>query len=251
MPATDLNDHVVLITGAARRLGAHLARRLHQRGAHVALHCQHSVAEAHELAAELQAVRTGSVSVITADLRDTRSATAVVSAARSAFGRLDVLINNASVFEPGGLASADGELTEQLLAVNLRAPFLLAGAAAKPLRETTGCIINMLDIYASRPRRGYSSYSITKAGLLGATRALALELAPEVRVNGIAPGPILWPDGEEEDTAAQAAILDSTVLKRMGEPDDIAAAALFLIREARYLTGEVLTVDGGRSLLPY
>ncbi len=248
MPSRTLDGQVVLITGAARRLGAHTARALHGAGARIALHCRHAVAEAQELAEELQRQRPDSAVVITAELGEAQSAFSVVSAALRPFGRLDALINNAALFEPGGHAPADIEQWERLHAVNVRAPWLLAEAAAPHLRETRGCIVNLLDIYALRPLRGYPAYSTTQTALAGLTRALALEFAPEVRVNGIAPGAILWPD--EDDGRDRRAILDSTALKRLGHPDDIAAAALFLVRDAGYLTGEVLTVDGGRSLAP-
>ena len=249
MTLPTLDDRTVLITGAARRLGAHMARHLHQAGANIVLHCQRSIVEAQQLAEELQEQRPNSVAIITADLREEQSEFSVVAAAVQSFGRLDVLINNASSFEAGGLAPANLEQWEEIQAVNVRAPWLLAEAAAPHLRETQGCIINLLDIYAARPLRGYLSYSTSQAALTGLTRALALELAPEVRVNGIAPGAILWPD--EDDGRDREAIISSTALKRPGHPDDIAHAALFLIRDGRYLTGEVLTVDGGRSLTPW
>ena len=249
MTLPTLDDRTVLITGAARRLGAHMARHLHQAGANIVLHCQRSIVEAQQLAEELQEQRPDSVAIITADLREEQSEFSVVAAAVQSFGRLDVLINNASSFEAGGLAPANLEQWEEIQAVNVRAPWLLAEAAAPHLRETQGCIINLLDIYAARPLRGYLSYSTSQTALTGLTRALALELAPEVRVNGIAPGAILWPD--EDDGRDREAIISSTALKRPGHPDDIAHAALFLIRDGRYLTGEVLTVDGGRSLTPW
>lgn len=248
MTAPTLDGQTILVTGAARRLGAHMACSLHEAGANIVLHCQHSVAEAQVLAEKLQEQRPDSVTVITADLREEQSEFSVIAAAIQSFGRLDALINNASLFEPGGVAPADPERWEDIQAVNVRAPWLLAEAAAAHLRETRGCIVNLLDIYATRPLRGYLSYSTSQAALAGLTRALAMELAPEVRVNGIAPGAILWPD--EDDGRDRQSIIDSTALKRLGHPDDIARAALFLIRDAGYLTGEVVTVDGGRSLTP-
>lgn len=244
-----LDGRTILITGAARRLGAHMARTLHQAGANIVLHCRHSLVEAQELAEELQGQRPDSVAMVTADLREEQSEFSVIAAAVQSFGRLDALVNNASLFEPGGIAPADPERWEEIQAVNVRAPWLLSEAAAPHLRETQGCIVNLLDIYAIRPLRGYLSYSTSQTALAGLTRALAMELAPEVRVNGIAPGAILWPD--EDDGRNREAIIDSTALKRLGHPDDIARAALFLIRDASYLTGEVLTVDGGRNLTPW
>ena len=249
MTSFTLDGQTILITGAARRLGAHMARALHQAGANIALHCQRSVVEAQALAEELQKRRSDSVAMVSADLREEQSGFSVVAAAVRAFGQLDALVNNASLFEPGGVAPADLEQWEDIQAVNVRAPWLLAEAATPHLRETQGCIVNILDIYATRPLRGYLSYSTSQAALTGLTRGLALELAPEIRVNGIAPGAILWPD--EDGGRDRQAIIDSTALKRLGHPDDIARAALFLIRDASYLTGEVVTVDGGRSLTPW
>ena len=249
MTSPTLDGRTILITGAARRLGAHMARSLHEAGANIVLHCQHSVVEAQSLAEELQERRSDSVAMVTADLREEQSEFSVVAAAVQSFGRLDALVNNACLFEPGGMAPVDLERWEKIQAVNVRAPWLLAEAATSHLRDTQGCIVNILDIYAARPLPGYLSYSTSQASLAGLTRALALELAPEVRVNGIAPGAILWPD--EDDGRDRQAILDSTALKRLGHPDDIARAVLFLIRDAGYLTGEVVTVDGGRSLTPW
>ena len=226
-----------------------MARILHQAGANIVLHCRHSVAEAQRLAEEMQEQRAGSASLVTADLDEMQSAFPVISAATQAFGGLDVLINNAAVFKPGGLAPASPDQWAEAFTVNVRAPWLLADAAAPHLRKTRGCIINLLDIYATRPLQGYLSYSASQAALAGLTRSLALELAPEVRVNGIAPGAILWPD--KDDGRDRQAVVESTALKRLGHPDDIANAALFLIRDADYLTGEILTIDGGRSLAPW
>ena len=245
-PDRGLDGRAVLVTGAARRLGAAVARRLHACGADLALHCRRSVAEAHELAAELCARRPDSATVITADLADAQSAPGAAAAATAAFGRLDALVNNAAAFAPGGADPADLAVWDEAQAVNARAPWLLAEAAAPELRARGGCVVNVLDIYALRPLPGYPAYSVSQAALAGVTRALALELAPEVRVNGIAPGAILWP--EADDGRDRQAIVDSTALGRAGEPADVAAAALFLIRDAGYLTGEILAVDGGRSL---
>ncbi len=249
MTSPTLDGRTVLITGSARRLGARMARLLHQDGANIMLHCLRSVADAQPLAEELQERRDDSVALVTADLREEQSVVSIIAATMRAFGRLDALVNNASLFEPGGAAPADPKRWEEIQAVNVRAPWLLAEAAAPHLRETRGCIVNILDIYAARPLPGYLSYSTSQTALAGLTRGLALELAPEIRVNGIAPGAILWP--EEEDGRDRQAIINSTALKRLGHPDDIARAALFLIRDAGYLTGEIVTVDGGRSLTPW
>ena len=249
MNPASLDGQAILITGAARRLGACTARLLHAAGANLILHCRNSVASAQELAAELQAQRPDSVALLTANLAEAQNASSMIEPAARSFGRLDVLINNASAFGPGGLEPVDLELWETHQAINVRAPWLLAEAAIPHLRKTRGCIVNLLDIYAARPLRGYLSYSASQATLAGLTRALALELAPDIRVNGIAPGAILWPD--ENDGRDRDAIVASTALKRLGHPDDIARAALFLIRDGGYLTGEVLTIDGGRSLAPW
>jgi len=246
MDTLSLCDHTILITGAARRIGAAMAQTLHRNGANIVLHCRLSVAKAHELAETLQADRPDSVTVITADLSEAQSIFSLMGATMQAYGQLDALINNASLFEPGSLEPADIEQWERLNATNVRAPWLLAAAAAPHLRKTGGCIINLLDIYAKRPLPGYLSYSASQTALRGVTRALALELAPEIRVNAIAPGAILWP--EDEDGRDRQKILDSIALGRAGHPDDVAAAALFLIRDAGYMTGQVLTVDGGRNL---
>lgn len=245
-PDRGLDGRAVLVTGAARRLGAAVARHLHARGADLAVHCRRSVAEAHELAAELCAARPDSATVITGDLADAQSAPAVAAAAVAAFGRLDALVNNAAAFAPGGAGPAGLAVWDEAQAVNARAPWLLAEAAAPELRARGGCVVNILDIYARRPLPGYPAYSVSQAALAGITRALALELAPEVRVNGIAPGAILWPAAD--DGRDRRAIVASTALGRAGEPADIAAAALFLIRDATYLTGEIVAVDGGRGL---
>ena len=223
MTSSTLDGQTILITGSARRLGAHMARSLHQAGANIVLHCQRSVVEAQSLAEELQEQRLDSVAMVTSDLREEQSEFSIVAAAVQSFGRLDALVNNACLFEPGGMTPADPERWEEVQAINVRAPWLLAEAAASHLREARGCIINVLDIYAARPLRGYLSYSTSQTALAGLTRALALELAPEVRVNGIAPGAILWPD--EDDGRDRQAIIDSTALKRLGHPDDIARAA--------------------------
>ena len=246
MSGNTLSGRTILITGGARRLGAVMAQALHKAGANIILHCRRSVAEAHELAESLQTERRDSVTVITADLSELQSIFSAMNAALQSFRQLDALINNASFFEPGSLEPADIEQWEQLHAVNVRAPWLLAAAAAPHLRRTRGCIVNILDIYAERPLPNYPVYSTTQGALATLTRALALELAPDVRVNAIAPGAILWPEGE--DDRDRQAIIDSTALNRMGIPQDIAQAALFLIRDATYTTGEVLTVDGGRRL---
>ncbi len=238
-------DKVALITGGARRLGAAIAEELHAARYRLAIHCQHSTAEAAALAARLNALRPASAFVVTADLRDESATSALVSTVAAHWGRLDALVNNAAVFQPAPLACATSEEWSQTMDVNLRAPFLLAQAAAPLLAAAEGAIVNITDIYADRPKAGFVIYCAAKAGLAGLTRALARELAPAVRVNGVAPGAILWPETASADT--RQALLDRTPLGRCGEPADIAQAVRYLL-EARFVTGQIIAVDGGRNL---
>jgi pteridine reductase len=245
IPTTDRK--AVLITGAAHRIGATLARVLHQAGMDLILHYRRSDDAARSLQAELEAQRPGSVVLVRAELLDERARLALVREARAAFGHLDVLINNASSFYPTPIGNVTEAQWEDLIGTNLKAPFFLAQEAAPVLRAGEGCIINLVDIHGERPLKDHPVYSIAKAGLIMLTRALARELGPHVRVNGIAPGAILWPEhGLSEE--AKREILDRTALKRHGHPKDVARAALYFIREAPYVTGQVLCVDGGRSL---
>lgn len=237
---------VVLITGAARRVGAAVARRLHAEGMNVALHYRRSENDARKLAAELNAVRRDSAITAQADLADLSGFAALVQSALH-WGSLDALINNASAFRPTPFGDVREGDWDSLMAGNLKAPFFLAQAAAPHLRRSHGCVVNMVDIYARRPLMRHSVYSVSKAGIAALTRALALELAPGVRVNGVAPGIILWPSQGMDDVARQA-LLDSTALKRAGTPEDIAGTIVYLIRDADYVTGQVLAVDGGRSI---
>lgn len=242
-----LAGKTVLITGGARRIGAAIARTLHGAGANIVLHYRSSEADANALREELERTRSGSARCVQADLLDVRTHARVVAAAREAFGRLDVLVNNASTFYPTAL----GEITEahwdELVGTNLKVPLFLAQAAAAELRAARGLVINLVDIHALRPLRRYPVYCAAKAGLMMLTKALARELAPEVRVNGIAPGPVLWPeDGLDPDV--QVHIIDRTLLKRPGSPQDIARTALFFAADAPYVTGQILAVDGGRSV---
>lgn len=242
-----LEGKVVLITGAAHRIGAATARTLHAAGANIVLHYRSSRAGAEALQAELQAVRADSVALLQGDLLDTAALPGLVARAHVAWGRLDVLVNNASTFYPTPVGSVTEAQWEDLMGSNLKAPFFLAQAAAPHLRTERGCIVNIVDIHADRPLREHPVYSMAKAGLVMMTRSLACELGPEVRVNAIAPGAILWPENEMDDTT-KARIIERTFLKRQGCPQDIARAALFLIRDADYTSGQVLNVDGGRSL---
>jgi len=242
-----LNGKVVLITGAAHRIGATTARLLHEAGANIVLHYRSSRKGAQTLQKELNAKRPESVVLVQADLLDIDKLATLVREAHAAWGRLDVLINNASTFYPTAVGKVDENQWNDLLGTNLKAPFFLAQAAAPHLTRERGCIVNIVDIHADRPLKGYPVYSIAKAGLVMLTKALAGELGPHVRVNAIAPGAILWPEHDMDEVTKQR-IVSRTFLKRQGEPGDIARAALFLIRDAGYMSGQVLTVDGGRSL---
>ncbi|MBB1127084.1 pteridine reductase [Thiospirillum jenense] len=242
---------VALITGAARRIGAHLVHTLHQHGWDVALHYHQSHADALAVQKNCEARRPNSVHLIAADLRITTQYTALIEQVKNWRGRLDVLINNASSFYSTPLATATDAQWEDLLGTNLKAPFFLTLAAAPLLRTSRGCVINLVDIHAERPLLDYAIYSIAKAGNAMMVKALARELAPEVRVNGIAPGAILWPATDvnsADDKAAYEQQLTRIALQRAGNPDDIAQAVLFLIRDAPYMTGQIMTVDGGRTL---
>jgi pteridine reductase len=242
-----LSGKTVLITGAARRVGATLARKLHGAGANLVIHFRKSTDEAAQLARELEGVRPGSTAFAQADLLDIGRYPGLIEAAVGAFGQLDVLINNASTFYPTTL----GEITEQhwddLVGTNLRAPLFLSQAAAPALRITHGLILNIADIHGMRPLKRFPVYSVAKAGLIMLTKSLAREMAPHVRVNAIAPGPVMWPE-EGADKELQHKIVDRTLLKRAGSPEDVARAALFFATEAPYLTGQILAVDGGRSV---
>jgi pteridine reductase len=242
-----LAGQVVLVTGGARRLGAAIARLLHAEGARVLIHHRASQADAAALAAELNVARAGSAATHAADLMDVAALPGIVAAALTAFGRLDVLVNNASTFYPTPVGEITVKAFDDLIGTNLRAPLFLAQAAAHELRLRRGLVLNMVDIHAFRPLKRHAVYCAAKAGLLMLTQSLARELGPQVRVNGIAPGPVLWPEAEM-DADLKARIIDRTALKRMGTPEDVARAALYLVRDAPYVTGQVLPVDGGRTV---
>ena len=241
-----LHGKVALITGAAQRIGAAMAETLHAEGLNLALHYRKSKQAAHALQQKLNARRANSVVLIQADLLDNAKVAHMVQDAIQAWGRLDILINNASSFYPTPIGSVTDGHWNEIMGSNLKAPFFAAQAAARALSETAGCIINIADIHAERPLKTYPVYSAAKAGLVMLTKALACELAPQVRVNAIAPGAILWP--EEIDEITQQRIISRSLLKRQGSPEDIARAALFLVRDAGYITGQVIAVDGGRSI---
>jgi pteridine reductase len=242
-----LAHQAVLVTGAARRVGAAIARALHAAGANVILHHRTSARAAASLARELTRVRRGSTQILQADLLDVQQLPSLIVAARAAFGRLDILVNNASTFYPTPLGRVTSQQWDDLMGTNAKAPFFLAQAAAPALRQHRGLIINLLDIHAMRPLKHYPVYCAAKAALVMLTRALARELAPEIRVNGIAPGPILWPEGAP-DAPLRKEIISQTLLKRQGSPKDVARTALFFAAEAPYITGQILAVDGGRSV---
>jgi pteridine reductase len=236
-----------LITGAGKRIGATVATRLHSAGANIAVHYFRSSESADALTREFNAKRADSAFSVGADIRQTDQLERLVEQIVAATGRLDVLINNASSFFPTRLGTVTETDWNDLVNSNLKAPLFLAQAALPHLRATRGTIINMIDIHARRPLRDHHVYGAAKAGLAMLTRSLARDLAPEIRVNGIAPGAILWPDDGMSDQVKQS-IVGKIPLGRPGEPDDIAAAILFLVRDAPYVTGQILAVDGGRSI---
>ena len=235
----------VFITGAGRRLGAALVRDLHDHGMDIVLHYHSSSAEAEALAAALNERRAGSVFLVQADLLAADFDT--LAARAGAFtGRLDVLINNASAFYPTAVGDTTAAQWEELLGTNLRAPYFLAQACVKALTEARGCVINIADIHGEIPLKGYPVYSAAKAGLIMLTRALAKELGPEIRVNAVSPGAVMWPETLAEPVRKK--IISRTLLKRQGTPADVASAVRYLINDAGYMTGQVMTIDGGRTL---
>ena len=242
-----LQSKVALITGSARRIGAEIARCLHRSGMNIALHYRTSLDDARRLRDELNAARPASVQLFEADLRDTAATKEMIASVMDTFMRMDVLVNNASAFSATPLGAIDDGAYDALLDTNLKAPLLLAQAVAPQLKLTKGCIINIADIYGLKPLADHVVYCASKAGLIMMTRSLALELAPDVRVNAIAPGAILWPEADRDDDA-RAAVLASIPMGRAGEPADIAQTVLFLAREAHYVTGQFINVDGGRAI---
>src|ERR1700757_2940288 len=244
---SSLRGKTVLVTGAARRVGAVIARTLHAAGANLVLHYRSSADDATALAQELNTLRPASAALAECDLLETASLPALVETAVKEFGGLDILVNNASTFYPTPL----GDITEMdwddLIGTNLKAPLFLAQAAAPRLHEARGLIVNLADIHGVKPLRRYPVYSIAKAGLIMLTRSLARELGPNVRVNAVAPGPVMWPE-DGVDRALQEKITQRTALKRAGSALDVARACLFFATGAPYVTGQVLAVDGGRSI---
>ena len=246
---TTLNNKVVLITGGAKRVGAAICRELHAHGASLMIHYKTSITEARALQAELNLQRANSVAIIQADLLIIAVLPSLVSETVKQFGHLDILINNASTYYPTEI----GKITEvnwhDLMGSNLKAPMFLAQAAAVELRKNYGCIVNITDMHIERPKKGYVVYSVAKAGLVTLTKSLAHELSPEVRVNAVAPGPVQWPENNPQfDEVYRQRVISQTLLKKIGDPQDIAKAVKFLVADAPFITGHVLAVDGGRSL---
>lgn len=246
------SEKSVLVTGSARRVGAATVRALHTAGCRVVIHCNHSRKDAEALAAELNASRAKSAAVVQGDLLANNALKGLVDQAHSCFGRLDGLVNNASMFRATPMGQIDEDDWLELMGSNLKAPLFLSQAAAGYLRHTGGAIVNIIDIHTERPLRHFAVYNAAKAGLAGLTRSLALELAPNVRVNGVSPGAIIWPDtpGSEADYPPEerARIISQIPLNRIGSAEDIAGAVKFLLLDAPYVTGQILAVDGGREL---
>ncbi len=242
-----LTGKTVLITGGARRVGAAIARTLHGAGANLVVHYRKSANEVAQLADELNGSRAKSVVTFQADLLDLSKLPSLVEFAVRSFGSLDVLVNNASTFYPTKIGEITPAAWDDLMGTNLKVPLFLSQAAAPALKKSGGLILNIVDIHALRPLRSYTVYCAAKAGLHMVTRSLAKELGPEVRVNGISPGPVLWPE-HDGDSATRAKIIQRTILQKMGTPEDIARTALFFASQAPFITGQILAVDGGRSV---
>lgn len=247
MSENSLADKVVLVTGAARRIGAAIVTRLHANGARVAIHYRGSVDEANELAATLNAQRKNSAATFQADLLKAADIPGLISSVVAWGGRLDGLVNNASTFYPTPVGTITETEWNDLVGSNFKAPLFVSQEAVPHLQETGGTIVNIVDIHAQRPLRNHALYGPAKAALAMLTRSLAKDLAPAVRVNGVSPGAILWPeDGTSE--AMQKTILRQVPLERAGNPDDVAGCVLYLMRDADYVTGQIIAVDGGRSI---
>ena len=242
-----IDGKVALITGAARRIGAAISRSLHEHGANVVIHYRGSADEANALCDELNSARPDSALPIGMDLSDTGAFPDLIKSATEWHGQLDILINNASSFYPTPLGQVTEAEWTNLVDTNLKAPLFLAQAALDPLRKSHGAIVNIVDIHAQRPLSNHAVYGATKAGLAMLTRSLAKDLAPDIRVNGVSPGAILWPETDLSD-AAKTSILSQVPLGRPGDPDDIAGCVLYLVRDATYVTGQIIAVDGGRSI---
>lgn len=245
----NLQGKVALVTGSARRIGAVTVRMLHEAGATVIVHYRSSSKEAQDLCDDLNEIRSESCFLQQCDLLEINRLPAMVDSIVEQAGRLDILVNNASSFYPTPIGKITEADWDNLMGSNLKAPIFLAQAAAPHLIKNKGSMVNIVDVHGFRPLKGYPVYSAAKAGLLMLTQSLARELGPDVRVNGVAPGAILWPEAEEnQNKTEQQALLNKTALKREGTPEDIAKTILFLVRDADYITGQVIPVDGGRML---
>ncbi|MCN4145011.1 MAG: pteridine reductase [Thiohalomonas sp.] len=247
MLKNDLTDKVALITGGSQRVGAMTARLLHAAGANLILHYRHSRQSALELQTELNDKRNNSVILIQAELLETVKLKGIITKSIEQWGRMDILINNASSFYPTPMGTVTENDWDDLIGSNMKAPFFLSQAAAPHLEKQKGCIINIVDIHAQRPMEGHSVYNMAKAGLAMLVKTLAFELGPKIRVNGVAPGAIMWPAQEMDDLTKQR-IVSRTYLKRKGSAEDIAKTVLFLASNADYISGQIIAVDGGRSL---
>jgi len=241
------SNRVVLVTGSARRIGAEIVRKLHSQGMNVIVHYNGSQDAANSLANELNTIRKDSSAILQYDLLDVENMDSFIERAVAIWGRLDVLVNNASTFYPTAIEDISLSHWNDLVGVNLQAPLFLTQSCAPHLTKHKGCIVNIVDIHADRPLKGYSMYAIAKAGLAMLTKSMARELAPAVRVNGVAPGAIMWPEIEDYESVHQE-IIERTALKREGHPSDIAETVWFLINSADYITGQIIAVDGGRTL---
>ena len=239
-------NKTVLITGAAKRIGAAVTRYLHKEGMNVIVHFNSSAKEAHELVRELNSLRHDSAITIQGDLQYKEYYSALMEAAIEFKGGIDVLINNASAFFPTPVSDINDTQWNQLINTNLKAPLFLSQLATKTLKKNKGCIINIIDIHADRPLAQHSIYSISKTGLIMLTQSLAKELAPDIRVNSVSPGAIVWPESMDDKT--KQSIINQTMLKRAGDVDDVSKAVMYLIRDADYVTGQIINVDGGRTL---
>lgn len=244
-----LNNKVVLITGGAKRVGAAICRELHACGAQLMIHYRSSTIEARALQAELNLLRANSVAIIQGDLLNIAVLPSLIQETVKHFGKLDVLINNASSYYATEIGAITEDNWQDLMGSNLKAPMFLAQAAATELRKNHGCIVNITDMHIERPKKGYVVYSVAKAGLVTLTKSLAHELSPEVRVNAVAPGPVQWPENNPQfNEVYRQRVISQTLLKKIGEPKDIAKAVKFLVADAPFITGHVLAVDGGRGL---
>lgn len=244
-----MEDKVILVTGGARRVGAAICRRLHSEGAKLVVHYRDSSIDAQRLKQELEQQHPDSVELLQADLLAIDKIPELINQVILRFGRLDALVNNASSFFPTPIGDCTEQAWHDLVGSNLKAPLFLSQAVAPHLKRSQGCIVNIIDIHTEQPLKHYVIYNAAKGGLAALTRSLAMELAPEIRVNGVSPGPILWSEANEwQDKVMQMRIIDRTLLKRIGEPEDIARTVSFLITDAPFITGQIITVDGGRSI---